>query len=410
MPLASYANGTGNITTFTTNTNVIGVGTSFLTQLQLGAVIGNVSNVFVGYVSNINSNTSITLSANANVAISSSVNPTNFHYRAMTANVPSYTYYTTGNITANVNSAIVSGNSTHFATELHYGDVLYVANGSYPNIYLGRVEYIISNTSLYLNANSLANVSNLQYFSTQLDTTFFNTGPGTAYDEPNVIAGLYTVNSQLFRWAQSGLIPNVAVVNNYHPPIRDSVTGILVNLPASVYQKTGNSYANNYTLGSSLTYSGTDYIVKDFDVNQGVFSTDLSYVKDALFNGDAIRDVALGDDTQFFHSTVAQIVPQTSADGAARLIGANIARITDNHDLAKDYYNKSSPIDTVKTYPQNLTSNQDFNLRKEAKGLRKLVPTGAPIAIPGTLNAVAAVYVSANVAWTPPNFTITNVK
>lgn len=420
MPLGTYANGTGNIASFTTNTNVIGYGTSFLTQLQLGAVIGNVSNVFVGYVSNINSNTSITLTANANVAISSNTAPTNFHYRAMYANVPRFVYNTIGNITANVNSAIVTGNSTSFVTELNYGDLLYIPNvntfvsnsftTSYSNIFLGRVEYIVSNTSLYLSANSLADVSNLQYFNTQNIVDFFNNGPASGYDEPNTIAGLYTVNSQLFRWAQSGLIPNVAIVNNYHPPIRDSVTGILVNLPVSIYQKTGNSYTNSYTIGSSLTYSGTDAVVKDFDVNQGVFSTDLSYVKDALYNGDALKDAALSNDTQFFNSTVSQAIPQTSADIAASIIGANIARVTDSHDLAKDYYNKSSPIDNAKSFPQNLTSNQDITLRKEAKGLRKLVPTGAPIAIPGLLNAVADVYVPANVAWTPPSFTITNVK
>jgi len=410
MPLGTYANGTGNIVSFTTNTNVIGYGTTFLSQLQLGAVIGNVSNTFVGYVANINSNTSITLTANANVAISSNTNPTNFHYRAMTANIPSYVYATTGNITANVNSAIVTGNSTHFSTELHYGDLLFVANGFYANTFVGRVEYIISNTSLYLNTNSSANVSNLQYFNNQPATSFFGIGPGTAYDEPNTVVGLYQINSQMFRWAQSGLIPNVAVVNNYHPPIRDSVTGILVNLPATIYQKIGNSYTNSYTVGSSFTNSGKDYVVKDFDVNQGVFSTDLSYVKDSLYNGDAIKNAALGDDTQFFHSTILQIIPQTSADTAARLIGANIARVTDSHDLAKQYYNTSSPIDAAKTYPQNLTSNQDFNLRKEAKGLRKLVPTGAPIAIPGTLNAITDVYTPNNISWTPPTFSRTNVK
>lgn len=423
MPLGTYANGTGNITTFTTNTTVIGYGTTFLTQLQLGAVIGNVSNVFVGYVSNINSNTSITLSANANVSISSNTNPTNFHYKAMYANVPKFVYGTSGNITANVNSAIITGNSTHFITELKYGDTLYVTNvnslvsnsttTSFSNICLGRVEYIISNTSLYLNANSVANVSNIQYFTGTTNASFFNYdgyGPESTPDIPNTVVGLYTINSQMFRWAQSGLIPNVAVVNNYHPPIRDSVTGILVNLPASIYQKTGNSYTNNYTLGSSLTYSGTDYVVKDFDVNQGVFSTDLSYVKDSLYNGTSIKDAAMSDDTQFYHTTVAQIIPQTSADVAARLINANIARVTDNHDLAKQYYNKSSPLDTIKTYPQNLTSNQDFNLRREAKGLRKLIPTGAPIAIPGTLNAIADVYVAGNIAWTPPTFKPTNVN
>ena len=168
MPLGTYANGTGNIASFTTNTTVIGYGTTFLTQLQLGAVIGNVSNVFVGYVANINSNTSITLTTNANVAISSNTNPTNFHYKPMTANVPTYAYATTGNITANIYSQAITGNGTHFITELNYGDTLYIsnlqiANASGPNVAVGVVEYIISNTNLYLSSNAFANVSNLQY-------------------------------------------------------------------------------------------------------------------------------------------------------------------------------------------------------------------------------------------------------
>ena len=43
-------------------------------------------------------------------------------------------------------------------------------------------------------------------------------------------------------------------------------------------------------------------------------------------------------------------------------------------------------------------------MRKEAKGLRKLVATGAPIAIPGLLNVIADTYVPGNIAWTPPKF------
>jgi len=423
MALGNYANGIGNITTFTTNTNVIGVGTSFLTQLQLGAVIGNVSNVFVGYIANINSNTSITLTANANVAISSSINPTNFKYKPMYANVPQFVYNKIGNIIANTNSSIITGNSTKFTTQLNYGDFLYISNvngfvsnsfiTSYSNIFLGRVEYIVSDTQLYLGSNSLANVSNLQYFTSTISPTYFsynNYGPETAIDSANTIAGLYTFNSQLFRWTQSGLIPNVSVVNSYHPPIRDSVTGILVNLPASIYVKTGNSVSNTYSLGSALNYSGNDYIVKDFDINQRVFSTDAAYVTDSLYNSNSLKDIALYAIPQEYNFAIQQTIESTSADDAASLIGANISRVTDNQILAQEYFSKDTPIKSLQKYPQNLTANQDFNIRKEAKGLRKLIPTGAPIAIPGLLNAVADVYISGNVAWTPPTFNPTNVK
>ena len=421
MALGNYQNGTGNIVAYTTNANVVGYGTSFLTQLQLGAVIGNVSNTFVGYVSNINSNTSITLTANANVAISSNTNPTNFHYRPMYANVPTFTYNTTGNIwSANTASQVVIGCNTAFATQLTYGDLIYVpnvyvgnANVTYPidpNVLLGTVEYIVSNTTLYLSSNSLANVNNLSYFNTQPIVDYFAVGPDNTPNEPNTIAGLYTFNSQLFRWTQSGLIPNVAVINNYHPPIRDSVTGILVNLPATVYVKNGNNVSNSYTLGSSLSYSGPDYVVKDFDVHQSVFGTDAKYVIDSLHNSSDIKDATVNGSSETYSDTITQLVQQTSADSAASLIGANVARVTDNQIIAQEYFAKQTPLDAIQKFPQNLTSNQDLALRKTSKGVRKLIPTGAPIAVPGLLNAVADVYSPNTTVWTPPTFSRTNVE
>ena len=79
MALGSYTSGTGTITTFTGNANVFGSGTSFVTQLKPGSVIGNVGNTFVGYVRYVISNTSLLLNANANLALSN----TSFHYRAV---------------------------------------------------------------------------------------------------------------------------------------------------------------------------------------------------------------------------------------------------------------------------------------------------------------------------------------
>lgn len=56
---------TGTITTSTSNNTVTGSGTSFTTEVSVGNIIKNTSNVVIGTVAKINSNTSITLTANA---------------------------------------------------------------------------------------------------------------------------------------------------------------------------------------------------------------------------------------------------------------------------------------------------------------------------------------------------------
>jgi len=179
---------------------------------------------------------------------------------------------------------------------------------------------------------------------------------------------------------------------------------VLVNLPASIYKKISNSITNTYTLGSSLSYDGTDFIVQDFDTNQHVFGTDASYVLDSLNNSYSIKEAALKGNAEMYTDIIKNLIPVTAADHSASFVGANVARVTDNHDLAKVYFNQSSPLQTLRDNPANFTANQNINLRKEAKGLRKLVATGAPIAIPGLLNAVADTYVPGNIAWTPPQF------
>lgn len=62
--------GTGTITTSTSSTSVTGVGTTFSSQLAEGLVLLNASNVYVGTIQSISSNTSLTLTSNANVDLS----------------------------------------------------------------------------------------------------------------------------------------------------------------------------------------------------------------------------------------------------------------------------------------------------------------------------------------------------
>lgn len=68
-PAVSNVSATGTITVATNSNAVTGVGTYFETELVAGRTVLNSSNVFVGYVSSITSNTAAVLTANANVAI-----------------------------------------------------------------------------------------------------------------------------------------------------------------------------------------------------------------------------------------------------------------------------------------------------------------------------------------------------
>jgi hypothetical protein len=80
---------TGTITCATNTAEVTGSGTTFITELNIGAWIGNTAGNTAGIVASIHSNTSLTLTANAAVAISGATaryNPFGVPYTIATAN------------------------------------------------------------------------------------------------------------------------------------------------------------------------------------------------------------------------------------------------------------------------------------------------------------------------------------
>ena len=89
--VASYPNVavTGSVTANTSSKIVTGSGTSFLSQVNVGAWIGNATGATVGIVASIANNISLTLTANANVVLAgatATVNPFGVPYTAATAN------------------------------------------------------------------------------------------------------------------------------------------------------------------------------------------------------------------------------------------------------------------------------------------------------------------------------------
>ena len=80
---------TGTVTCATNSNTVTGSGTAFLSQLNIGAWIGNTAGSTVGIVQSIANNTSLTLTANAAVAISGATaryNPYGVPYTVADAN------------------------------------------------------------------------------------------------------------------------------------------------------------------------------------------------------------------------------------------------------------------------------------------------------------------------------------
>jgi hypothetical protein len=101
---------TGTVTCNTNSSTVTGSGTAFLSQLNIGAWIGNTTGNSVGIVKAIANNTSFTLTANASVAISG-------------ANAR-YNPYGVAYTVANANSTIVPANTIKNSVIVGQGNVV----------------------------------------------------------------------------------------------------------------------------------------------------------------------------------------------------------------------------------------------------------------------------------------------
>lgn len=416
MTVGYFTTGNGTIATSSTSLNITGSGTTFTNYLP-GSIIANVGNVFIGYVGYVTSNTALTLRANANLAISSA----SYKVAAFVPNTIPYTYNCIGNITASNISNMVFGNNTAFISNLQYGDAIYQPNATTnsANLFLGTVEMIIDNHVLLLNSNCAANVSNTVFYK-QSPVYYSTTLWGTSYSDVNINPKLHQINGNLFSWATSGLIPGTSFVHKYHPPIRDSVTGQLVDLPASVFTNTtpkANVYLdpnitpknntnaaliNSYVYGNTgLNISGNFFTLGDFDSEHRVFGTDITNVRNSLYNADFIKSLAASDATLYADNANTVIV-NSRVHQFATAIGVNIPRVTDYHSDATQYFSQKSALDMLKSRDSNnLGSNQDSNLRLPPLSLKKLSATGTPIAIPGLLNAKVESDEPQNVPFTP---------
>lgn len=138
---------TGTITTSNVSTAVVGIGTSFTAELQVGNRLYTPAGAFIGTVGAITDNTNLVLSANA---LSTNTNIGLFS---------SWESACGGTITTSNVSTAVTGVGTSFTTQLKIGSEIYTTTG----VYLGKVSTITDNTNLVLTANAASTNAGINY-------------------------------------------------------------------------------------------------------------------------------------------------------------------------------------------------------------------------------------------------------
>lgn len=444
----SYGNAflaNGNITTFTSNTSIIGdITCNFTADLGRNYVIKNISNVYVGHV-DYTANANIAFfKANANVAITSNnfyVLPFSYTSLRKDPNVG------TGNITVYTSNNTVIGNGTTFLTELDTNFQIFDNTSvDYPNL-IGVIRTITSNTEAKLNANSYITMVNKQF-------RFYS--PITP-NKPNIfVPNTDKINSALIEWGQSGLIKGIKQVKSFHAPMPDPVTGILVNFPATIHDasqvgnvittKLEDSHIHNIP---SHQHTTKTYNVKEFNDDHSIVGSSLHKAIDSVPINRVIKklaesqtdpnqytvsvqsvintiygnsDVRLG--TFVFDTAPAGFVRQNTTNVAVqpfepyvgpdgnviyvRNVNANIAvyntiadklalfnnlrpipRITDDLTDSKQYYSAPRNAATLSDAEKSeLSSRAGDKVQFNSDEDKQLTVTGVPAVVPGQFNAV----------------------
>jgi hypothetical protein len=162
---------TGTITCGYGETTVVGVGTSWLANVEPGMFLFNNAsfNTFLGEVKSVESNTSLTL-------VDKILKSRSANNYALVSVRPLGNRTTTGRITCTTGSATVTGANTKFKYQK-------LDNGTWDIFravdmkYVGQVSSVASNTSLTLTGNAGQNLDNEQYVAVQQDHTYaYDTG------------------------------------------------------------------------------------------------------------------------------------------------------------------------------------------------------------------------------------------
>lgn len=303
----------------------------------------------------------------------------------------------TGNVTVAQGSKTVTGNSASiFGTELSVGMQLYVPNtftGTSELEYAGVIDLVLNDQTAYLHDTSPVTLSAPLAAVITPGTTVTNTR-STQVTTNNVPSGFVNVVNHMLDAVNTGIFNNQQQVQTYHPPIADPKTGIPVNLPASTYVRdpaagmTSVASTNLDQLGQSG--SNNQGTVRQFDISTGVMGTSASNVLGGLIHKDTLHTATTqNSNNDVYTQTIKDTTAITSSDRYAQKLGINVARTTDNLADAKYYYNSTPASENLNNQQkQNLASNSDNSTRVVDLKLKKLVSTGVPVSIPGTMNLV----------------------
>ena len=265
----TLTSGTGSISVFTGNNTVIGAGTLFKTELGNNYVIRNSANTYVGKIGNVISNTSAILTKNAAVAITTSA----YKFQSYTANVITYdSTLGNGNITVYTTNSAVIGTNTTFMTQLDIGYQIFDNISGVAGNLLGIIKSVNTNTLATFTTVSSQAMTNL---------SFRCYSPITKNTSNVFPKNMDVIHNSLLTWSRSGLIPGVAQVKSYHPPMPDPITGVLVNFPATIHVSISNGKSlknSNLNVIDSFGHVGvsnkTGY-VQDFDAQNGIVGSSI---------------------------------------------------------------------------------------------------------------------------------------
>lgn len=258
--------------------------------------------------------------------------------------------------------------------------------------------------------------------------------------------------NHLLAWGKSGLIPNTKVIKSYHPPVIDSVTGVPVLIPATVYETQEVTQSNTDFVLPDFTYkdkpvtyqqmirgrypsSSPETIpdvstvsyppvdptvvinmdslphfffagsnVKDFNTNEtpGELDTSLTHYF-AAYTDVYKESVDLATDQEEYSTITSDARIPTVGDRLIRDVDHTLPRYVDNLEDAKVFFSL-----TPREFPDQENDQKGYPYIPHRYDL---VPTKVPCAIPGVLNCYMKTYDNVDISqptveYRPPNIDV----
>jgi hypothetical protein len=187
--------------------------------------------------------------------------------------------------------------------------------------------------TFYLNLRDSAGLTYLGAVTFNISVEDFK---NTTYD--HFPPGYNAVHNALLDWGQSGLIPHTKIIKSYHPPIKDPVTGILVELPATTYD-TGHTTNVGYLMKMTGRSDLSPEQLINAKAHAKTLATAISVLKSSSPRADAGALASLALDIAADTNQGQPVVPNTTGSTVgdlAKLLGETatngaVATVTDYH-------------------------------------------------------------------------------